>query len=193
MPCFQNDEGTFQKVQKKPLLNRQQFQISFCDFRAEKRSAQASAHLLSEAQGGLFCVLTVFDCVCLSVREFWLRLNEMYKVWTFASRKAFLPLCGFCSSSLENYFGLRTTTVKAKTDHSVSLRWNKKFWAFPKRRVLFWLCIRFICELISLSFAGLKNPLVFRLLSKYFFTCPDLFPLQNQLYPSLQQRTICAP
>ena len=29
MPCFQNDEGTFQKVQKKPLLNRQQFQISF--------------------------------------------------------------------------------------------------------------------------------------------------------------------
>ena len=31
-------------------------------FRAEKRSAQASAHLLSQAQGGLFCVLTVFVC-----------------------------------------------------------------------------------------------------------------------------------
>ena len=30
-------------------------------FRAEKRSAQASAHPLSQAQGGLFCVLTVFD------------------------------------------------------------------------------------------------------------------------------------
>ena len=29
-------------------------------FRAEKRSAQASAHPLSQAQGGLFCVLTVF-------------------------------------------------------------------------------------------------------------------------------------
>ena len=29
---------------------------------AEKRSAQASAHLLSQAQGGLFCVLA-FDCV----------------------------------------------------------------------------------------------------------------------------------
>ena len=28
-------------------------------FRAEKRSAQASAHPLSQAQGGLFCVLTV--------------------------------------------------------------------------------------------------------------------------------------
>ena len=50
------------------------------DFRAEKRSAQASAHLLSQAQGGLFCVLTEFDCVCLSLREFWLRLNEMHEV-----------------------------------------------------------------------------------------------------------------
>ena len=28
-------------------------------FRAEKRSAQASAQPLSQAQGGLFCVLTV--------------------------------------------------------------------------------------------------------------------------------------
>ena len=28
-------------------------------FRAEKRSAQASVHPLSQAQGGLFCVLTV--------------------------------------------------------------------------------------------------------------------------------------
>ena len=35
-------------------------------FRAEKRSAQASAHPLSQAQGGLFCVLTT---VCLFVTE----------------------------------------------------------------------------------------------------------------------------
>ena len=35
-------------------------------FRAEKRSAQASAHPLSQAQGGLFCVLTRgVDCVRL--------------------------------------------------------------------------------------------------------------------------------
>ena len=95
-------------------------------------------------------------CVSLSLREFWLRLNEMLKVWTFASRKAFFLLCGFSFSSLENYFGLGTTNVKEKTDHPVSLRWNKKFWTFPKRRVFFWLCIRFICELISHSFAGLN-------------------------------------
>ena len=29
--------------------------------------------------------------------------------------------------SLENYFGFRTTNVRVKTDHSVSLRWNKTF------------------------------------------------------------------
>ena len=83
---------------------------------------------------------------CSTVFVCWLRLNEMHKVWTFASRKAFLLLCGFCFSSLENYFGLGTTNVKGKTDHSVSLRWNKEFWTFPKRRVFFWLFIRFICE-----------------------------------------------
>ena len=34
-------------------------------FRAEKRSAQASAHPLSQAQGGLFCVFTMFVCLLL--------------------------------------------------------------------------------------------------------------------------------
>ena len=32
------------------------------NFRAEKRSAQASAHPIPQAQGGIFCVLTVFVC-----------------------------------------------------------------------------------------------------------------------------------
>ena len=43
-------------------------------------------------------------------------------------------------SSLENYFGFRTTNVRVKTDHpSVSsLRRNKTFWTFPKRFVFFW-------------------------------------------------------
>ena len=27
----------------------------------------------------------------------------------------------------ENYFGFRTINVKGKIDHSVSLRWNKRF------------------------------------------------------------------
>ena len=53
-----------------------------CSIRTEKRSVQASAHPLSQAQGGIFCVLTVFVCVVL--REFWLRLNEIHMVRTFS-------------------------------------------------------------------------------------------------------------
>ena len=85
-----------------------------------------------------------------------LELSEMHEVRTFAPCKAFLFDMFAFFSSLENYFGFRTTNVQGKMDHSVSLRWNKKFWTFPKRRVFFWLCIRFICELISHSLAGLN-------------------------------------
>ena len=38
-------------------------------FRAEKRSAQASAHPLSQAQGGLFCACVGCVQLCLSVTE----------------------------------------------------------------------------------------------------------------------------
>ena len=84
-------------------------------FRAEKRSAQASAHPLSQAQSVLFCALTVFVAGVLS---------EVHEVRTFARCKAFLFDVFTFFSSLENYFGFRTTNVKGKTDHSVSLRWN---------------------------------------------------------------------
>ena len=89
------------------------------DFRAEKRSEQASAHPLLQAHGGLFCVLTVF--VCSGV------LSEVHEVRTFYPCKEFLFDMFAFFSSLENYFGFRTTNVKGKTDHSVSLRWNKRF------------------------------------------------------------------
>ena len=70
----------------------------------------------------------------------WLRLNEIRKVRRFAPRKGFF----FCFvvvvvfSSLENYFGFRTTNVRVKTDHFVSLRRNKTFWTFLRRFVFFW-------------------------------------------------------
>ena len=93
--------------------------------------------------------------VCLSLREFWLRSNEMHEVRTFAPCEVFLFVCLFFPRHLK-ITGFRTTNVKGKTDHSVSLRWNKKLWSFPKRRVFFWLSIRLICELISPIFARLN-------------------------------------
>ena len=77
-------------------------------FRAEKRSAQASAHPLSPA------------FVCLVLLEFWQRLNEIHEVSTFPQCKGFFLfvfLVVVVFSSLENYFGFRTTNVRVKTEH----------------------------------------------------------------------------
>ena len=66
-------------------------------------------------------------CLCLF---FAVVLSEIHEVRKFGTCKAFsfdmfaffrrLKITGFSS-------GFRTTNVKGKTDHSVSLRWNKRF------------------------------------------------------------------
>ena len=86
-------------------------------------------------KAGIFCALTL----CLFVAGV---LSGMHEVRTFAPCKAILFDMFAFFSLLENYFGFRTTNVKGKKDHSVSPRWNKRFWTFLKSRVFFWLCIR---------------------------------------------------
>ena len=81
---------------------------AFLIFKAEKRSAQASAHPLSQAQGGLFCVLTVFQIVCCWSSEWSAPVRKL------APCKAFLFDMIALFSSLENYFGFRTTNVRRK-------------------------------------------------------------------------------
>ena len=144
-------------------------------FRAEKRSAQAFAHPLSQAQGGLV------DCVCLLL-EFWVKCTRCERLLPV---KHFYLKC-LLFSSLKNYFGFGTTNVKGKPDHSVNLRWNKRFWTFLKRRVFFWLCIRLIYELISPGWIKTRLYSVISNYGYFQFTCPDLLPLQNQLYLCLQ-------
>ena len=63
-------------------------------FRAEKRSAQASAHPLSQAHGGLFFVLTSrVDCVCLwNARGERLLLVEVCKAFLLVFLSLFLLL-----------------------------------------------------------------------------------------------------
>ena len=80
---------------------------------AEKR-AQASAHPLSQAQGGL-------SWGCLFVPGV---LSEVHEVRTFAPCKVFLFDMFAFFPSLENYFGFRTTNVKGKR---IIPRWNKRF------------------------------------------------------------------
>ena len=131
-----------------------------------------------------FSVCWLTGWLCLFVAEV---LSEMHEVRTFAPCKAFLFDMFAFFSSLENYLGFRTINVKGKTDHSVSLKWNKRFWTFLKRRVFFWLCIRLIYEFIS---PGWIKPACILLLvvTVTFFTRPDLLPLQNQLYLCLQSK-----
>ena len=138
--------------------------------------------------------LTVFDCLFVCHWEsHWLILNEMHKVWTFASRKACIILCGVCFSSLENYFGLGTTNGKGKTDHPISLRSGiKSFEHFQRGEYFDCAFDLFVSCFRRLSPGWIKTRL-YSVVSKYFFTCPDLFPLQNQLYPSLQSKNhFCA-
>ena len=80
--------------------------------------ASFCASLIAGSRRAFLCV----DCVCLFGV-----LSEMHEVRTFAPCKACLFEMFAFFSSLENYFGFRTTNVKGKTDHSVSLRWNKRF------------------------------------------------------------------
>ena len=128
------------------------------------RSEKHSAHPLSQAQGGLFCVLTVFACHWESSDRDWMKCTGCKRLLLV---KPFYLTC-FFFASLENYFGFRTTNIKGKMDRSVSHRWNKKFWTFSKGQAFFRLCIWIICKLILRavfhlnSFTGLNyNPLVF--------------------------------
>ena len=91
----------------------------YCNIQGGKTfCASFCASLIAGSRRAFLCV----DCVCLFGV-----LSEMHEVRAFAPCKAFLFDMFAFFSSLENYFGFRTTNVKGKTDHSVSLRWNKEF------------------------------------------------------------------
>ena len=114
-------------------------------FRAEKRSAHP--------------LLPAF--VCLVLWEFWLRLNEIYEVRMFAPCKGFFfVFVVVVFSSLENYFGFRTTNVRVKTDHPSVWGGIKRFEHFQRGlyfsdNCAFDLWIDFVSS-ASPSFAGLN-------------------------------------
>ena len=93
-------------------------------FQGGKRSAQPSAHPLSPA----------FVCLVL---WFWLRLNEIHEVRTFAPCKGFFCFC-CCFFVTWKLLWIQNNQCYNKNRSSVSLRRNKTFWTFPKRFVFFW-------------------------------------------------------
>ena len=71
----------------------------------------------------------------------------------------FVVVVVFVVSSLENYFGFRTTNVRVKTDHSVSLRRSgKTFWIFSTGLYFSDNIVHSICELILCPVLRLLSP-----------------------------------
>ena len=166
----------------------------YCNIQGGKTfCASFCASLIAGSRRAFLCVDSCLF-VCLSLREFWLRLNEMHKVWTFAPRKAFLLLCGFCFSSLENYFGLGTTNVKGK--RIIPSVWGgiKSFQHFQRGQYFSDCAFDLFVSWFRLLSPGWIKTRLYSLISKYFFTCPDLFPLHGTSFILLfSQRTFCAP
>ena len=160
-------------------------------FRAEKRSAQASARPLSQA---FLCVDCVPLFVCLSLREFWLRLqNEMYKAWTFASWKAFLLLFGFRFSSLENYLDSEQPMLKEK--RIIPSVWGgiKSFEHFQRGEYFFDCSFDlFVSWFRLLSPGWIKTHFFFKLVNT--FSHAQIYSLcRTSFIPLFSQRTIlCA-
>ena len=80
--------------------------------------ASCCASLIAGSRRAFLCV----DCVCLLGV-----LSEMHEVRTFAPCKAFLFDMFAFFRRLKIILDSEQPFVKGKTDHSVSLRWNKRF------------------------------------------------------------------
>ena len=120
----------------------------------------------------------------------------MHEVRTFAPCKAFLFDMFAFFSSLENYFGFRTTNVKGKTDHSVSLRWNKRFEHFQRGEYFSDNCAFELWVDFRLLSPGWIKTRLYSFISSYgyFFYMPGFLNLpslcRTSFIPVFSQRTI---
>ena len=99
-------------------------------------------------------------------------------------------------SSLESYFGFRTT--KGRTDHSVSPRWNKRFEHFQRGEYFsdncaFELWVDFVSSASQLAFrrsssGWIKPACILLLVVKItFFTCPDFLIYLHVAEPAFSE------
>ena len=147
------------------------FKMHECGSSGRKNVLRKLLHIPYRRLKAGFSVCWLCSTVCLFVTERVLTKTAEWNVQgvKVCFSKSLFTCVWFSFFVTWKLLGLGTTNVKGKTDHPVSLRWYKEFWTFPKRRVFFWLFIRFNCELISPSFAGLNlNPLFLLLLVSTF-------------------------
>ena len=165
-------------------------------FRAEKRSAQASAHPLSQAQGGLFCACVGCVQLCLSVTERssdwdWIKCTRCER---FLLEKSFYFCVVFVFRHLQIILD-SNNRCWGKNESSPSV-WGriKSFQHFQRGEYFSDCAFDLLVSWFRLLSPGWIKTRLYSVISKYFFTCPDLFPLQNHSFILLfSQRIICAP
>ena len=108
--------------------------------------------------------------------------------------KAFLFV--FCCCSCWFFFGFRTTNVKERTDHSVSLRWKKRFEHFQRGKYFSDNCAFELWVDFRLLSPGWIKTRLYSFISSYgyFFYMPRFLNLPSRcrtsFIPVFSQRTI---
>ena len=100
---------------------------------------------------------------CVVLWEFWLKLNEIHEVRTFAP---FKPLYLFLLLLLLllllfrhlKLLWIQKNQVRVKTDHSVSLRWNMTFRKISKEVCILLIIVHSICEFILCPLLRFLSP-----------------------------------
>ena len=88
--------------------------------------------------------------------------------------KSLFTFIWFCFSSPENYFELRTTNVKGKTDHSVSWGGIKSSEHFQRGEYFSDCPFDLFVSWFRLLLPGWIKTRLYSVISKYFFTRQDL-------------------
>ena len=146
--------------------------------------ASFCASLIAGSRRAFLCV----DCVCLLL-EFWVKCTRCERLLLV---KHFYLTCLLFFRRLKITLDSEQPMLhcKGKTDHSVSLRWNKRFWTFLKRRV-FSDCASDYYELIS---PGWIKTRLYSVISSYgyFFYIPRFitFACRTSFICVFSQRTI---
>ena len=151
------------------------------------------ASLIAGSRRAFLCVDRVRLFVCFSQREFWLRLNEMHKVWTFSSRKAFFLCVAFVFRHLK--ITLDSDQPMLKEKRIIPSVWGgiKSFEHFQRGEYFSDCSFDLFVTWFRLLSPGWIRTRFFFFISKYFFTCPGSFPWQTSFILLFSERTIlCA-
>ena len=159
----------------------------YCNIQGGKTfCASFCASLIAGSRRAFLCV----DCVCLLL-EFWVKCTRCERL---------LPVKHFYLTCLLFFRRLKITLDSEqpmlKEKRIIPSVWGgiKSFQHFQRGEYFSDCAFDLLVSWFRLLSPGWIKTRLYSVISKYFFTCPDLFPLQNHSFILLfSQRIICAP